>query len=65
MSAASSVRNKGQSTASRPAALLQDQQLLASAGPVDQQLILDQNSKSQELFKVQKWQTPFLKQGRV
>ena len=35
-----SVRNKGQSTATRPAALWQDQQLFVSAGPVDQQLVV-------------------------
>ena len=35
----SSVRNKGRSTATRPAALWQDQQLFVSAGPWDRQLV--------------------------
>ena len=34
-----SVRNKGRSTATRPAALWQDQQLFVSAGPWDRQLV--------------------------
>ena len=34
-----SVRNKGRSTATRPAALWEDQQLFVSAGPGDRQLM--------------------------